>query len=59
MKRTGPSPQFSDDYTLKKRLGAGAFAEVYLCAHKESGEVRAVKRVDRTFLRYAACPVTT
>ncbi|OMJ82684.1 hypothetical protein SteCoe_16555 [Stentor coeruleus] len=35
---------FYDIYTLDKSpIGTGAFAEVWLCTHKRSGEIRAVK----------------
>lgn len=46
------SMQFEDDYELGKRLGSGAFADVYLCTKKGTTTERAVKRVDRSFLRY-------
>eukprot|EP00829_Urostomides_striatus_P014491 TRINITY_DN4306_c0_g1_i3.p1 TRINITY_DN4306_c0_g1~~TRINITY_DN4306_c0_g1_i3.p1 ORF type:complete len:484 (-),score=139.28 TRINITY_DN4306_c0_g1_i3:11-1462(-) len=35
-------------YTLKKKLGSGAFGTVYEAVHKQSGDRRAVKFVDKS-----------
>ena len=32
-----------EEYTLKEKLGEGAFAKVYLAVHKESGKKVALK----------------
>lgn len=39
---------FESKYTMGEELGKGAYATVYRCTHKETGEVSAVKVVDKS-----------
>ncbi|OHT09437.1 Myosin light chain kinase A [Tritrichomonas foetus] len=40
--------EFKKKYELMKRLGNGAYAEVYLCKEKATGELYAAKLIDRS-----------
>ncbi|CEM36746.1 unnamed protein product [Vitrella brassicaformis CCMP3155] len=41
----GYAPDIRDHYNIGTKLGTGAFGQVRLCTHKESGEDRAVKLI--------------
>lgn len=43
-----PSSEFKQKYQTIKRIGNGAFAEVFLTKEKETGELYASKLIDRT-----------
>lgn len=44
-----PSPgNFQEHYTLKEKVGKGAYAEVFKCTRKDSGTIYAVKVVDKS-----------
>lgn len=43
-----PSSEFKKKYQMVKKLGNGAFAEVYLTQEKETGELFASKLIDRS-----------
>ena len=41
----------TDHYEVKKVLGSGAFGEVRLCEHKDTGEERAVKTIKKNRMK--------
>lgn len=41
------SDNVCNDYTIKKKLGRGAYGSVYLATHKRTGLERAIKRIPK------------
>ncbi|KXJ76517.1 calcium/calmodulin-dependent protein kinase type 1 [Aedes albopictus] len=44
-------PSIEDKYVIKELLGTGAFSEVRLCEHRETGQAFAVKIIDKKALK--------
>lgn len=50
-KETEKQPCIEDKYVIKELLGTGAFSEVRLCEHRETGQAFAVKIIDKKALK--------
>lgn len=46
--------KFIDTYELKEKLGEGNYGSVYSCLHKSSGDIRAVKVLQKKFIKEEA-----
>lgn len=50
-KEVEKQPSIEDKYVIKELLGTGAFSEVRLCEHRETGQAFAVKIIDKKALK--------
>lgn len=50
-KELDKQPSIEDKYIIKELLGTGAFSEVRLCEHRETGQAYAVKIIDKKALK--------
>lgn len=50
-KEVEKQPSIEDKYIIKELLGTGAFSEVRLCEHRETGQAFAVKIIDKKALK--------
>lgn len=50
-KEVDKQPSIEDKYVIKELLGTGAFSEVRLCEHRETGQAFAVKIIDKKALK--------
>lgn len=51
VKELDKQPSIEDKYLIKELLGTGAFSEVRLCEHRETGQAYAVKIIDKKALK--------